>query len=1665
MKRPGSPGKGGKARRPGGKGGPRLGRDGTGEPPGSDIPAPDAAQPRRPGGKVGPRLGRDGTGAGPYIRAADELHPRRPDGKVSPDGRQPQDLPPREGGSQPLRRFPDRPEVDAAADAGILGEVAEGLLNDGAPAAGEATTDPMLLLPVRIETRFRNQEKPELLLRVYPDALHIDGHDPRLTPAEAALAEAHAPAFRAAKPQDAARLTAWAALTAQVGPHRAAFLLACILADDLKPGRKAEEAGPALARLLPARWRVRGYVAGAIVLDAAFSQPVAARLAASPLPEDLGDTGVKTAGALGWMADFGEARARGMAERFALPDTAAGGFDELVVLGIPPEPKEGPPQDGAAFAAHLQALAWSRGAGFLPQGTPTNNTEDARTGFTAAPPPGAEALDRLLPKGLNAPPEIPVADGTFGAPGPANVADGATLGAAIGAELPAGLPFADASGEALPRAMNQALWPVTWGAWLEELMGYTRGNTLDPPDFLTLADRLWLRDLFVGYLRGGAALPMLRVGDVPYGLALSARAARPRPGDPRRDRLWLLLQTLAPLWDAAAEALPRLADGVPRSDLGETLTEALARSPHPRDLAVSEVTSGTASVNSYWSWYRFALWEQNPHVDLVDARLGIRSRLAVNGGLPENSNSINQQKADIVGLIASSDLNLFDKRVAAYPWPASREADVEARRLSNGQMLPLTEPSAATINTINITVSGPNLSEAEALTFLVAVAETFILCENLLAHLDEHEARNEAFALAGAEPEVFKGPIGYGTEDPNIAFAFFGEEARAWPQERLVEIPGEDGAPPPLPAGAWLDHLIARARFHLGQGPDPPAPDWGAEGARPLLYELMTRGLESRRRALTAALSSTGQSTTGPQPRPPRRGAGRDAWAIRAYTGPAQRARADLWQMLDALLEMRRHGPGTLALALRQTLDLAGWRLDAFWQALLLQDLDATRAARPEGLRIGGYGYVEDLRPRWRGEGALVSESFVLAPSLTHAKTAALLRSGRQARGPGAAAEALDVNLSSARMREAAWVYDALRDGADLGDLLGQMAEAALARAGAGDLVDPLRRAVAELSGSTEAGRPAPPLDGLALAALWGADGSGRPALVQALRRSDGSAPARPARIRQAADEIAGLADAMGDLALADATFDLARGETARAAATLAAVADGSAPLPDLQVLKTPDIGPLVTLHTMLATGGEPEATGWPQGSLRAALDSASERLARQALGPAGGLRFQLTGKLRLTVPLPDLLAHLPEPLGALDLLSMALPGEGGSPLARALSRAAAALTGDREAALDPADPTGALLRIETWRASFMDARAALPEDLLSLGLPAGKAPPANTEGTAHEGHAAALKATLKALARRLTALRQALPPEGAELPADLTALHGALAVLAPFGAWGLADIPPPANAARRAALVETGRKVLAEMQARGAAAATPGKALTNAALRTAAKALFGPGLHVPPVLPAALGAGLSLSLTGAARRLPATGRTPLGWLADMGRTQPAPRAVAEALMAELAASATLPEAAIVQWPEPKDPEPWFAEHAPGASLGSVTSGGAALLLSRAEDPERLTEGFTALVLASQVDRIPPARRDAGLALELETPNAEAPQVMVLVLPEAPGEPPLQPVHGFSAVRGVMTWSRRRAGGGEALPELDQHLPAIFPSGSLFETAAALYPLAEEASP
>ena len=114
--------------------------------------------------------------------------------------------------------------------------------------------------------------------------------------------------------------------------------------------------------------------------------------------------------------------------------------------------------------------------------------------------------------------------------------------------------------------------------------------------------------------------------------------------------------------------------------------------------------------------------------------------------------------------------------------------------------------------------------------------------------------------------------------------------------------------------------------------------------------------------------------------------------------------------LIEADLDQRR-------IVVAETLDCASHRFDAWVGSVPAARLRRQRAATPAGVLLGAYGWVENLEPEVATSRA---GGYLHAPSLAHAATAGVLRSGYLTHNPNAAGVgALTIDLSSARVRRA----------------------------------------------------------------------------------------------------------------------------------------------------------------------------------------------------------------------------------------------------------------------------------------------------------------------------------------------------------------------------------------------------------------------------------------------------------------------------------------------------------------------------------------------------------------------------------------------------------------------------------------------------------------------
>ncbi|MET9388768.1 hypothetical protein ABZY09_49490, partial [Streptomyces sp. NPDC002928] len=114
------------------------------------------------------------------------------------------------------------------------------------PAWTLPTTLPVVLLPVRLETRFT---ATELLVRIYPDELHIDTHEAPLTEDEDTWGRRYWRALWAARSDAPAEDAAWAELADRFGAERAGWIARTL--EPVNPAQQPVPGGPDAAPDFP----------------------------------------------------------------------------------------------------------------------------------------------------------------------------------------------------------------------------------------------------------------------------------------------------------------------------------------------------------------------------------------------------------------------------------------------------------------------------------------------------------------------------------------------------------------------------------------------------------------------------------------------------------------------------------------------------------------------------------------------------------------------------------------------------------------------------------------------------------------------------------------------------------------------------------------------------------------------------------------------------------------------------------------------------------------------------------------------------------------------------------------------------------------------------------------------------------------------------------------------------------------------------------------------------------------------------------------------------------------------------------------------------------------------------------------------------------------------
>ncbi|HYO38076.1 MAG TPA: hypothetical protein VER39_00300 [Nocardioidaceae bacterium] len=675
----------------------------------------------------------------------------------------------------------------------------------------------------------------------------------------------------------------------------------------------------------------------------------------------------------------------------------------------------------------------------------------------------------------------------------------------------------------------------------------------------------------------------------------------------------------------------------------------------------------------------------------------------------------------------------------------------------------------------------------------------------------------------------------------------------------------------------------------------------------------------------------------------------------------------------------------TLERHLAETLDAASYRLDAWITSLATRRLAEMRTARRRGLQVGGYGWVENLRPATPGPavddvpdepGPLTTPAddpgFIHAPSLNQASTAALLRNAHLSHG-GERSSPYAIELTSARVRLAKQLFEGVRQGQPIGALLGYSFERTLHNAGLDDLVDDFR-ALAPLPGAaTPSGVRRLVVDGLLLARMWNDDPD------QVIAPGD----PRHELAAKVLDTLEDAVDAAADALHAEGAFQMVRGNPARAASSLDAVSTGQVPPPDLAFLRTPRTGTGLTHRVALFVDADPgpDPAGWAprDSSPRAKADPALHAWAGRLLGSAVGV------SARVEEPSPDgeVTAVHDVTLTSLGLtpidLVWATGGVDGQPpevVARLQAEAGVAGRVDLSRA---AGGLGDLVEVAARTQRLLaGARPLHGADL----QPPHADPALGQDLDELESRVVAAETSLRTARDRL---RQAVDDGG------VAGIREAMWGAAAFGVPGAVPTPGAGTGTAQASAV------LAEVSRRLDGVDDDGD--RSARLLARLRTVFGAGFLALPRFTAANADDLAGSVADAALG----GDDPLAaytWLQRMERVRPPLSRMTRPLRHSQILGHESLDLRVAQVPHVAGQRWVGLDLVPGAD---PVDGAASLVLQSA--PEDFTGSLCGLLVDEWTELVPRREETTGVAFQLDPPDASAPQAILLAVPPVVGEP------------------------------------------------------------
>lgn len=404
---------------------------------------------------------------------------------------------------------------------------------------------PVLLMPVRLETKFvtlknsaedKETHKYQLWLRIFPDEIFLNNFDPILSEDEIADKKRYAPKLIKKKVvqdiDDNDRKSIWNTLVKKYGVYRASWILHSSEKNQKDLSSHAQEYSPYYS-WLPDYFTIYLYTSGG------QSHAYKKKLKNVENPDRLEVLG----GNMNWLQDFSCAVEVGLACKIDLGSSPPSKIKKVIAVGIKRGSVKGTSKseldknkDSAdkLVNEHIKELIlshqYTNGFSFLEYGTPTNNTENVKSAFSANDRYVAIESFEYVVDGYNLDKEKSTIRSQIATDIKNNNGFKEFLEAVQNANIPlekannyasslayaTGLDLNDFNhikGATLSDPLlNHLVQKATWFAMGEETISRLFGDNIDNKQIC----ELW--GFYHKYVRNRGPLPCIQIGKLPYGI-------------------------------------------------------------------------------------------------------------------------------------------------------------------------------------------------------------------------------------------------------------------------------------------------------------------------------------------------------------------------------------------------------------------------------------------------------------------------------------------------------------------------------------------------------------------------------------------------------------------------------------------------------------------------------------------------------------------------------------------------------------------------------------------------------------------------------------------------------------------------------------------------------------------------------------------------------------------------------------------------------------------------------------------------------------------------------------------------------------------------------------------------------------------------------------------